>query len=160
MIYQGKAKHPVHEICIHTAAVPTGWAAKRTVEEARDEIRQWHLYRGWRDIGYHYVIGPRGGLAHGRPVEQVGAGVRGHNRGVIHVCMPNKVAHRGIKTFREYFTDEQRNTLIALIQTLQLATDVRKISGHNEYTNAKECPGFYVQHDEGLQALLGTLGRA
>jgi hypothetical protein len=158
VIYQGRKKYPVNEICLHTAAVPTGWAAKRTVEQARDEIRDWHIDRGWRDIGYHYIIGSRGGLAHGRPNTQVGAGVRGHNRGVIHVCMPNKVAHHGVKDFDTYFTTEQRETLVALIQTLQLATDITKISGHNEYA-AKECPGFYVQQDEELQSLLGKLSR-
>ena len=35
---------------IHCSATPEG----RDVDI--EDIRQWHLARGWRDVGYHFVI--------------------------------------------------------------------------------------------------------
>jgi len=51
------------------------------------KIRQWHKLRGWSDIGYHYVIRRDGRIELGRPIEQVGAHVKGHNSDSIGVCM-------------------------------------------------------------------------
>ena len=38
-----------------------------------NEIRQWHLQRGFNDIGYHYVIRRDGAIEQGRPIEKPGA---------------------------------------------------------------------------------------
>ena len=51
-----------------------------------DTIRKWYLKRGWRDIGYHYVIQRDGTTEEGRPLEQIGAHVKGMNRNSIGIC--------------------------------------------------------------------------
>jgi hypothetical protein len=52
------------------------------------EIRRWHVQqRGWRDIGYHWVIDRDGAVAPGRKETEVGAHVEGHNRGTIGICL-------------------------------------------------------------------------
>ncbi|EMQ2877340.1 N-acetylmuramoyl-L-alanine amidase, partial [Vibrio navarrensis] len=51
------------------------------------EIRAWHRAKGWRDIGYHWVITRQGELQAGRPMTQQGAHVRGHNQGNIGICL-------------------------------------------------------------------------
>ena len=61
----------INKIIIHCTATPEG----RDVSV--DTIRQWHLDRGWSDIGYHYIIDLEGNLHEGRPVERQGAHVRG-----------------------------------------------------------------------------------
>ena len=38
-----------------------------------NEIRQWHLQRGFNDIGYHYVIRRDGAIEQGRPIEKPGS---------------------------------------------------------------------------------------
>ena len=38
-----------------------------------DTMREWHLKRGWSDIGYHYVIYIDGSVHEGRPIEKTGA---------------------------------------------------------------------------------------
>ena len=48
----------------------------------RDHIR----HRGFRDIGYHYYITRDGTVHRGRPLEQVGAHCRNHNRHSIGIC--------------------------------------------------------------------------
>jgi len=67
----------ITKIILHCTATPEG----RDVSV--DEIRQWHLDRGWSDIGYHYVIDINGNLQDGRPLTRAGAHVRGYNKGSI-----------------------------------------------------------------------------
>ena len=31
-------------------------ATKPSMDIGLTEIRKWHLDRGWRDVGYHYII--------------------------------------------------------------------------------------------------------
>lgn len=45
MIYQGKAKYPVREVILHTAATAGTWWRGKTVEQMRDEIDEWKLPR-------------------------------------------------------------------------------------------------------------------
>lgn len=78
----------INEIIVHcTATRPDWWQGKSTSEKV-DEIRRWHVEdRGWRDIGYHYLIDRDGTVAKGRPVEQVGAHCKGHNTGTIGISL-------------------------------------------------------------------------
>jgi N-acetylmuramoyl-L-alanine amidase len=50
-------------------------------------IRKLHKSRGWKDVGYHYVISPNGDIEFGRPEEQIGAHAEGHNHDSIGVCL-------------------------------------------------------------------------
>jgi N-acetylmuramoyl-L-alanine amidase len=141
MIYQGTARYPVKEVILHTAATPGDWWKEQTVTEMRDEIDRWHKALGWRGIGYHFVVAPDGSVAKGRPVEQIGAHVKERNRGTIGICMIPYRTHNGIKTFSTYFTAKQRDTVRRLIEDLP---GIERVSGHNDWTDAKECPGFRV----------------
>ena len=58
---------PINRIIIHCTATPEG----RDVTIG--EVRKWHVVRGWRDVGYHYLIRLDGTVETGRPIEQVGA---------------------------------------------------------------------------------------
>jgi len=51
-----------------------------------DIFRNWHLARGWDDIGYHYVITDRGYIETGRDIEMQGAHAKGRNGDSIGVC--------------------------------------------------------------------------
>lgn len=148
MIYQGKKRYPVHEAVLHTADVAEGWEHGKSNVEMLREIRRWHVQdNGWRDIGYHRVIAPDGTIMVGRSIYQIGAGVLGHNRGVVHICMININPHAGIKTFDDYFTPAQRRAVIGYLDDLGDLTDLQKVSGHNDYAR-RECPGFKVHQDD------------
>ena len=147
MIYQGSAKYPVKEICIHTTATNVGWMSKNSVEEKIAEIDRWHRARGFNKIGYHYVIDRDGSYGAGRTEEQVGAGVKGHNRGVIHISLVGGAGGSADDSFEDHYTNKQEITLRQLIRDICGRTRIEKISGHNEYAN-KGCPCFRVKTEE------------
>lgn len=140
MIYQGLKGYPVRELCLHCAAVPSGWYFRRSDAEMVQTIRNWHLEKGWSDIGYHFVIPPNGIPYPGRPMRQIGAGVIGHNRGVLHVLLIEKHEVTKIGKFDDYFTEKQRDAVRALAEI----NGIRRITGHNDFA-AKLCPGFKVK---------------
>lgn len=50
------------------------------------EITRWHKKRGFKTIGYHYVVRRNGLIEKGRPESAVGAHCRNANRYSIGVC--------------------------------------------------------------------------
>lgn len=151
MIRQGSRKYPVTEVMLHTLAVPTNWYERfSTVDEMRDEVRQWHIARGWRDIGYHRLFDPFGNMALGRSLYDIGAGCKGRNRGVIHVAMCNVNEITEMGEFGDFYT---RGTRVAvrdwLLELEELHGDELVVTGHNQFA-PKLCPGFKVVSDEWL----------
>lgn len=142
-IYQGSAKYPVDEICIHCAATVPGWMADSGLASQIAEIRSWHLAKGWKDIGYHWIIGRDGKILPGRAETVIGAGVEGHNSGVIHICLIGGHGSSENDAFTTNFTAAQGVSLRQLITGISMRTRIQRISGHNEYA-AKACPGFNV----------------
>jgi len=102
----------------------------------------------WKDIGYHYVIlngkvsggyEPLldGAIETGRPLSMTPAAVRGHNEGMIAVCLIGK----------DEFTEAQFVSLFKLLLSLRkrYGVAVRDILGHREYPKVKKkCPCFDV----------------
>lgn len=99
-----------------------------------DIIRQWHLDRGWVDVGYHYVITKSNGLQIGREINKTGAHVLKHNIGSIGICLTGKT----------FFSNEQYKTLYALCNNLIsiFNLDIKDILGHYELDQNKTCPNF------------------
>lgn len=50
-------------------------------------IRQWHIDRGFEDIGYHYVIRLDGTIEKGRDIDMVGAHAKDNNNESIGICL-------------------------------------------------------------------------
>lgn len=119
------------------------------------EIRQWHLARGWRDVGYHYVIRRDGTLECGRPENQTGAHVGGYNTGNIGVCMAGGVKDDG-KTPEDNFTKAQWSALDALLAELHERYPEALIMGHNGFPGheSRGCPCFdWRAYRDGLHDL-------
>ena len=113
------------------------------------EIRRWHTDpkpkgRGWSDIGYHYVIKRDGTLQLGRPLERAGAHVRGQNKHSVGLCLVGGMNKRTGKAVNDY-TDAQWQTLTMVVGGLVHQFVGAKVSGHNNWTNAKTCPNFDVK---------------
>jgi len=103
-----------------------------------------HKDRGWSDIGYHYLIDRDGTVAKGRPIERVGAHVRGHNAGSIGISLFGGHGSSENDAFADNFTPEQDAALRDLLSDLRREYPaIKRISGHNEFA-AKACPGFRV----------------
>lgn len=144
MICQGKAHYPVTEIILHCADTRPDWLAGRSLAEKVAEIRRWHVQeRGWRDIGYHWVIDRDGAVAPGRRETEIGAHVEGHNRGTIGICLLGGFGAKADDPFEKNFTAAQAATVRRLVGEIKGRTAIRNVSGHNDYA-AKACPGFRV----------------
>ncbi len=148
----------IREIIVHCSATPP------SMDIGAAEIRAWHTSPGWQgskggwsDIGYHFVIRLDGRVEPGRPVDRIGAHVRGRNANSIGVCMIGGVDEDGVA--RNTFSAAQWTALQALVVGLaaEHGADVR---GHNEFA-AKACPSFRVAQwwRDGAPAPLGLAAR-
>lgn len=136
----------IHKIIVHCSVSNFGDAAL---------IRTWHTDpkpkgRGWRDIGYHFVIcnGFRtsgckydptvdGLVETGRPVEQVGAHCAGHNSDSIGVCLIGDRLFTGRQLY-----EALPELLYSLIGNYEL--EVNDIHGHYEFNGHKSCPNIDI----------------
>ena len=130
---------PINKIIIHCSATPEGRDVKI------DTIRQWHLDKGWNDIGYHYVIELDGQIQAGRPVELLGAHCLGQNKFSIGICYIGGM-NKAMTKPKDTRTEEQKGSLISLIADLRKKYPALTIHGHNEYS-AKACPSFNVANE-------------
>ena len=134
----------INEIFIHCSATKPQWMYESTADQKAAEIRRWHVEEnGWKDIGYHFVIDRDGNTVAGRPLEQVGAHARGHNKNSIGICLVGGWGGATTDQFEEHFTERQEESLLKLLDDLTPKFPDVKIRGHNEVAN-KGCPCFTV----------------
>lgn len=81
------------------------------------QIDQWHKKRGWKCIGYHYVIRRDGSIERGRPESMVGAHCLNHNQHSIGVCYESGLDANGKAA--DTRTPKQRASMRALLVELK-----------------------------------------
>lgn len=121
-------------IIIHCTATPEG----REVTAA--DVDRWHRQRGFKQIGYHYLIRLDGTVELGRPETMVGAHTLGQNAVSIGVCYVGGVARDGV-TPRDTRTPAQRRALEGLVRDLLRRYPGATVRGHRDFA-AKACPSF------------------
>lgn len=104
------------------------------------EIRQWHLERGFNDIGYHIVVLQDGSIEFGRPFDVMGAHCKGYNKESIGVCWVG--GYGGL----DDRTEAQKRTLIFIDKMLKAMFPDSNAHGHNEFSS-KTCPNFDVKKE-------------
>ena len=129
----------INKIIVHCSATPEG--RHTTVEE----IDKWHKARGWKGIGYHYVIYLDGSVHVGRSESAVGAHCTGQNTNSIGVCYIGGVAKDG-KTPKDTRTAAQKQALAKLLTELKAKYPNATIHGHREFA-AKACPSFDARYE-------------
>ena len=127
-------KRTIKELIVHCSATPEG------KDYSVDTIRQWHLQRGFSDIGYHYVIYRDGSIHIGRDESIIGAHCTGHNTNSIGVCYIGGCASDG-KTPKDTRTTEQKQSLVKLLKELKTKYPQASIHGHRDFSS-KACPSF------------------
>lgn len=135
---------PVDTIFIHCAATRPDWMAEQPLEKKVAEIQRWHLARGWKKIGYHWVIDRDGKVAKGRDENVVGAHVANHNTGSIGICLIGGHGSSENDPFDKNYTPQQGAALRGLIEDIKARAAIKHIRGHNEVA-AKACPSFNVK---------------
>jgi len=123
----------ISKIIIHCSATKEG------NEISAATIDSWHKARGWRGIGYHYVIALTGNIEYGRPIDQSGAHTKNHNKNSIGICyiggLDSNMKPKDTRTL------DQKESMLDLIKTLKRLHPGATVHGHNEFA-AKACPCF------------------
>jgi N-acetylmuramoyl-L-alanine amidase len=123
----------ITEIIIHCTATPQGR------EVSREEVRRWHLQRGFNDIGYHYLIHLDGRVEKGRSDAVIGAHCEGHNAASIGVCYVGG-CDAAMKP-KDTRTAAQKAALVKTIKELKVKFPAAKVFGHRDFAK-KACPSF------------------
>lgn len=117
-------------------------ATKENQDISAEDIRGWHLQRGWVDIGYHKVIRRDGSVEDGRPLNRPGAHARGFNHVSLGICLVGGVESDGV-TAESNFTHAQWESLENVVRELLELHPDAEVLGHRDLPNvSKACPSF------------------
>lgn len=106
------------------------------------EIRRWHVAKGWKDIGYHFVIRLDGRIEKGRALSTIGAHVADHNANSLGICLVGGLDDATWQPADTY-TRAQWAALKRLLNELIVIYPGAKILGHRDFKGvAKACPCF------------------
>ena len=130
-------------------------ATQASADVGAAEIHQWHLKKGWKGIGYHFVIKRNGDIERGEALENMGSHVLGFNHNSVGVCMVGGLNKQG--TAENNFTHAQFGALTTLLHYLHQTFPKAVVRGHRDFspdlnkdgviTNneyMKDCPCFDV----------------
>ena len=128
----------INDIIIHCTATPEGrWVTN-------EEITRWHKARGFRTIGYHYVVYLDGTVHVGRPENEIGAHCQGRNADSIGVCYVGGLDKSGKP--KDTRTPLQKQALARLLKQLRAKYPNAVICGHRDFAN-KACPCFDAKNE-------------
>ena len=123
---------PINLLVIHHSASPRMTSLQ--------QIQQWHRNKGWREIGYHFVIDGSGQLQKGRPVKEAGAHAMGHNTHSLGICVTGNNTKR-----EDRWSDYQKDALVSFVKGFRVFFPVAEIVGHRDLHGSKTlCPGLDV----------------
>ena len=130
----------INKIIIHCSATKEGADFHVT------DIDRWHKAKGYKCVGYHYVITLDGTIEKGRDEAVAGAHCKGYNTNSIGICYIGGLDKDG--KAKDTRTIQQKAALYLLLITLKLKYPDATIHGHNEFAN-KACPSFNVKAEYG-----------
>lgn len=130
-----KIMRELKEIILHCTATKEGQ------DYSVEQVRRWHLDRGFNDIGYHFLIRLDGTVEAGRPLETVGAHCKGHNANSIGIAYVGGLDKNGRP--KDTRTLPQKESMRRLVYDLKQYFPRLVVHCHNEYST-KSCPCFSV----------------
>ncbi|MCG8430389.1 MAG: N-acetylmuramoyl-L-alanine amidase [Candidatus Omnitrophica bacterium] len=99
--------------------------------------------KGWTDIGYHAVIERSGPPLIGRPLNVMGAHVRGYNNKSIGICLIGGLGEDGQP--ESNYSPSQWTWLAKSIAMYKSIYPDAEVVGHNDLNPNKACPCFDVK---------------
>lgn len=126
-----QAKRAINFIAVHCSDSDISY------HDNIETIKDWHLKRGFNDVGYHAFIDKKGVIHQGRPDEVVGAHIKGYNKNSLAVCLSG----------RKSFTKDQFKSLELWCREKCLKYGLQKsdILSHCDLDVNKTCPNFNLQ---------------
>lgn len=128
----------IDTVIVHYTATYPGTHVTRAVVDG------WHRQRGFREIGYHYLITEDGSVHEGRPEGTQGAGAVGFNsRNIVHIAWAGGIDRETGRNVGVWnINPVQEQALIRLIKNIEdrAGNNVRVI-GHIDVA-ATDCPGL------------------
>ena len=118
-------------------------ATKDRADFSAKDIDAWHRARGFRCIGYHYVVRLDGSYERGRQDSEEGAHCSqlGMNRRAIAICYIGGLDKDGKPA--DTRTQAQKKTMMTLIRTIRARYGNLPVLGHRDVKGvAKACPCF------------------
>ena len=131
-------KRTINEIIVHCTATREGQEITVT------QIDKWHKKRGFKGIGYHFVVYLDGSVHTGRDIDAVGAHCTNHNKNSVGVCYVGGLDKEG--KAKDTRTEAQKKALLDLLKQFRLDYPEVKIHGHNTFSN-KKCPCFNAENE-------------
>jgi len=128
-----------YHIVVHCSASPEGR------DDSAEDIDRWHVERGWRAIGYHYVIRLDGAIETGRPEDTVGSHASVYNATSVGICLIGGVDADDKDKAKDTFTEQQLTSLELLLDRLMKKYPRAILSGHRDLDDRKSCPAFNVR---------------
>lgn len=127
----------VKKIIVHCSATEAGKDFKAA------DIDRWHKARGFRRIGYHWVVRLDGTVEPGRPENHIGAHCLGQNAISIGVCYIGGLRDGKPADTR---TSAQKEAMKRLVSSLKKRYPGATVHGHREFAN-KACPCFNARSE-------------
>lgn len=111
----------------------------------RADIDAMHRRRGFRMIGYHFLIGIDGKVEIGRPLDQAGAHIEGHNANSVGICYVGGISADG--KAKDTRTAEQLAAMENLVRDLAAQFPKAKIRGHRDMSPDRDGDGVVEPHE-------------
>lgn len=104
-------------------------------------IDRWHRERGFRKIGYHFVINRDGKVETGREQFEIGAHAENYNAVSVGICLVGGVNDKNEP--EDNFTQAQWKALERVVRQQTNVFPQAKVLGHRDLPNVrKACPSF------------------
>jgi N-acetyl-anhydromuramyl-L-alanine amidase AmpD len=128
-----------------------------------DDVRSWHIARGWDDCGYHLFLPRDGSVEFGRQLNLQGAHSIPGNDCSVAICLAGGLEHlpdeltsvnqdklyyragKPVGLIKENFTVSQWLALHNTVSWLKTLYPDAIVCGHRDMTrDGRNCPGFSV----------------
>lgn len=143
----------IDSIIIHCTATREGQDVRAS------DVDKWHKERGWKMIGYHYIIDLDGTIEPGRPLTMTGAHCKGWNDHSIGICYVGGLDKNGKP--KDTRTNAQKMAMSNLVyHLLDKYPEISQILGHRDTSPdlngdgeispnewIKACPCFEVKNE-------------
>lgn len=119
-----------------------------------NDVDLWHRQKGYKGIGYHYVISADGTIKKGREEIKIGAHTKGYNRHSIGIAYVGGLNKR--LTPKDTRTRKQKRAMKSLLLILKDKYPEAEIVGHRDFYDdgilkpfvfEKVCPCFNVKKE-------------